>query len=360
MKYIKSTIFLSVIALTATCGAFGGKGPGSSGFEFLNIPIGAREIAMGSGSAVAHNAGAFWWNPAGLGYIDRTCVSLMYNQWLEGIAQQRAGFAFPLKNQSAAAVNVTMFSVSGIEGYDWHAQPTGELKASDYSISYSQAKRFIDTVTGGLTLKAVVEKLHEESAFGVGIDAGLIVNAVEGFWFSLGVRNAGVSGKFIQQKEAFPLTAFGGAGLRINKFILFSMDINMIDGEVRYGAGVEFDLWDLLFLRAGFDTYSDAEDNFRMGAGWNWKDISIDYAYAPYGVLGNTHRLDLNIKFGKPRLIERIYRQAKEYYGNKEYEKAWVEFNKVYVLDKNYKKIKIWLEKTKDKIENEGNMTPGK
>jgi hypothetical protein len=322
-----------------------GKGPGTSGFEFLNIPVGAREISMGSGSAVAHGANAYWWNPAGLAYLERNCLSFMYNNYLDGITQQRAGFSFPMKNQSVGAVNLSMLSITGIEGYNWNDIATGEITASDYYFSYTQAKRFSYGFMGGMTLKAITEKLDTEDAMAFGVDLGLISSPVENFWFSLGAKNLGISGKFITTSEPMPMSAFSGVGVRINKFTLFSSDVYYMDSEIKYGAGVEFDLWDLLYFRGGWNNISDLTDTFRMGVGWKLHSMQIDYALAPYGKLGTTSRIDINIKFGLVPLIESIYRNARKYYKEKYYKRAWVEFNKVNSLSPGYKKVTTWIKK---------------
>ena len=41
--------------------------------EFLEIPVGARGIGMGSAySAVTDDISSIWWNPAGLGFLEAT------------------------------------------------------------------------------------------------------------------------------------------------------------------------------------------------------------------------------------------------------------------------------------------------
>lgn len=347
----KITCALLLLCSCAFALSHAGKGPGSSSFEFLNIEVGSRETGMGSGSAISHGPNAYWWNPAGLSHLERKHISLMYNQFLEGITAQRAGYSFPMKNQKAAAVNILILSITGIEGYSWHDVPTGEVPAKDYCISFTQSKRFTGYLATGLTLKAIVEQLEEDSAFTIGFDLGILLEPFSNFWLSGGLRNIGVSGKFIEKKEPLPNSIFSGIGMRINKSTLISADLLYIDSETKYGAGVEFNLWNLIFFRAGWNNFADVDETFRIGAGWKLKDISLDYAYAPYGKLGNTSRVDLNIKFGKLPLIESIYRQARKLYKSENYEQAWIEFNKVNSLSPGYKKVKTWLEKTKSKIE---------
>ncbi len=353
-KYIKKYFLLLLLIFAAPfCNdnliAAGTRGAGSSSFEFLLIPVGARETAMASGSAVSLNPNAFWWNPAGLAYVERLNINLAYNSWFEGITQQRAGVTLPLKNRQVAAVNISMLSAGDIEGYNWYGDPTGNLTSKDYSVTYSQAKNFTYYLAGGLSIKALFEQLADESNYAAAIDAGFILNPFTGFWLSGDAKNAGAGGTFIKEKAVMPISFFGGMGLQLNKYMLLFGDINYMDGEIFSGAGIEANLWDLLFLRAGYSSFAGTISQFKLGVGWIYKDISIDYVMAGYGKLGSTHRVDLTLKFGEPILIEKIYRSARKLYSRERYKEALIEFNKVKSLDKNYKRIETWLETLKEK-----------
>ncbi len=338
-------LYISVIAIPSLWGS----GPGSTAFDFLNLPVGAREIGMGVGTAVSHGPNAYWWNPAGLGYVERYSVSAMHNQYFQDVNQQRIGFAFPMENMAAGGINISILSVEQIEGYDWYGEPSGTLSARDYYISYTQAQRITRYLSGGLTLKGIFEQLHEDSVFAVGLDGGVIVEPVEGLWLSGGVKNAGVSGRLVEEVPSMPVSFFTGLGLRLNKFTLIAADVIYINDQLRYGGGVEFDLWQSLYFRGGWNSRSDIDETFRFGGGVRWGDLELDYALAPFGELGISHRVDLNFKFGEPVLIEQMYRKGKKFFKDEQYRKAWLEFNKVYSLDSNYKRIRNWMERTKNK-----------
>ncbi|MBI4062852.1 MAG: UPF0164 family protein, partial [Elusimicrobia bacterium] len=55
----------------------------NSGFSFLKIGVGARPIGLGSAyTAMANDATAIYWNPAGLGAIKKRELSAMHGEWL--------------------------------------------------------------------------------------------------------------------------------------------------------------------------------------------------------------------------------------------------------------------------------------
>ncbi|MCK4418849.1 hypothetical protein KAV79_03495, partial [Candidatus Aerophobetes bacterium] len=69
------------------------------------------------------------------------------------------------------------------------------------------------------------------------------------------------------------------------------------DNQVYYCLGAEWSLRNVLALRVGYKTNQDIGNGITAGIGLKMGKTSIDYAYVPYGDLGNTHRISLGIKF---------------------------------------------------------------
>ncbi len=353
---MKKILITALYLLLLTGPLFGmfGSGPGSTGYDYLNLPLGARRSAMAAGSAVTGDCDVYWWNPASLVYVERPVAGLMYNSYIEGISQQRAGFTFPMENMSVGALNINMIQYGEIEGYDWEGISRGNVEAGSYSLSYSQARRFSPALSGGLSLKLIYEQLEDESAFAAAFDGGTIIEVYPGVKLGGGWKNLGMSGNFIDEAPSLPLSFFAGMGLRLNHFILLAGDLNFIDGEFKIASGVELDLWNTFFFRGGWDSFTGLDEAFRAGAGWKFSGTSINYAYAPYDRLGNTHRMDVSFKFGRPPMIERIYRRGRSLYRDEDYREAWVEFNKVKTLNPRYKRAAYWLERTEEIIREKG------
>ena len=65
--------------------------------EFLEIPVGARGIGMGSSySAVCDDISAIWWNPAGLGFLEDREVMLNVVDYTLDLTYSYAAAAVPL------------------------------------------------------------------------------------------------------------------------------------------------------------------------------------------------------------------------------------------------------------------------
>ncbi|HLA40008.1 MAG TPA: hypothetical protein VJ417_08425, partial [Candidatus Glassbacteria bacterium] len=65
--------------------------------EFLEIPVGARGIGMGSSySAVADDISSIWWNPAGLGFLNKREVMVNVVDYTLDLTYSYAAAAAPL------------------------------------------------------------------------------------------------------------------------------------------------------------------------------------------------------------------------------------------------------------------------
>src|ERR1051326_1897901 len=66
---------------------------GTEGASFLNIPVGAGPAALGSAySALATNAYAPTWNPAGLGFVNGTELAGQHLSYLESMNYEYLSF----------------------------------------------------------------------------------------------------------------------------------------------------------------------------------------------------------------------------------------------------------------------------
>src|SRR5437879_687898 len=69
---------------------------GTQGAIFLDIPVGARPAAMGSAySALASDAYAPVWNPAGLGFVTTPELAGQHVSYLESLNYEQASYAQP-------------------------------------------------------------------------------------------------------------------------------------------------------------------------------------------------------------------------------------------------------------------------
>lgn len=296
---------------------------GTSGGEVLNIPVGARAIAMGEAyTAMADDVSSLYWNPAGIALLNQSQASFMYSQWLKDLAYHNASVATPLENGGLGA-SLSYLSYGDIQGFDNQGNAAGSVNA--YSAVATVGGAFLgDAWSAGFNLKGVQGALADVKATGVAADFGgslIYPKEVMGGTLRMAgsIRNLGTGLKFIDQKDPFPREwRVGLAALEMFKQRLnVSMDYGQqrdLSGSVY--AGAEYWAVPYLALRAGYAGNGTESNGIRAGLGLKIKNVSFDYAFSPYGDLGLTHRYELTFRFGaiRPMLtaeMRKMLRQAK-------------------------------------------------
>jgi opacity protein-like surface antigen len=127
-----------------------------------------------------------------------------------------------------------------------------------------------------------------------------LYNTNKNLTFAGAVRNMG--NNLAIYKEAFPLPLTYSCGVsyyfkQLNIGLDFDQEINC---DAVYKTGFEYSLSKNVDLRAGYiysaETY--ANPGITAGLGFNVSArLYIDYAFVPYGDLGDTHRFSLKYNF---------------------------------------------------------------
>ncbi|WP_018478395.1 putative type IX sorting system protein PorV2 [Pontibacter roseus] len=154
--------------------------------EFLNIGVGARALGMGNVQvAVANDATAGFWNPAGLLRLpNRYNIALMHSELFAGVAKNDYGsFAMPIDSSSALAVSVIRLGVDDIVDTRRLQNEYGYIQydsirffsVADYAmlLSYARKSNLIEGLQLGVNAKIIYRNVGEfANAWGFGFDAG--------------------------------------------------------------------------------------------------------------------------------------------------------------------------------------------
>ena len=299
-----------------------GSGIGSA--NFLNIPVGARETSLGGAfTAVADNANAVYYNPAGLGLLQNTEISFTHNKYADGMSQQWLAVAYPYKT-GAFGLGVNYLSVSAFDAYDNTDNRTGSVSAYDVAMYFSWGGRlpldykFLRSVSYGASAKYISQTLDTESGTGYGLDLGILAaSAVEHLRFGFGVENAVSSRiRFIEEGARPPLKFKAGAMYEVRSSMAdiaarFSLDyIFWNDRPGNIAAGMEYGFYDTFAMRLGYNSFGDISNGLNFGLGFDLsrytrRDVSVDYSFAATYAFGNIHKLGVTYKFGPRRLSGR-------------------------------------------------------
>ena len=276
---------------------------GIGAFSAFKSGIGARALAMGGAFvAVANDATASLWNPAGLALLDDTRLAGMSTDLYGlGITHQYVGA-------------VTTFANLGI-GLGWERASIagqlidgGELGAAftwvEQALIGSLATNVMDIAMVGANVKYyMADSGLGDSASGFGFDLGLLVSL--GDMFVIGVNAMDLGGTPIDWDGGATDVVSGlyKAGLAMkladDKLILAAdVDFDGLDiGDTH--VGVEFQLIDELALRGGVVLTNNFQDYyFAVGAGINVAGLYVDAAYVLEESLGNTLVLSAEFSLG--------------------------------------------------------------
>ncbi len=342
-------VMLNVARLTAS-------NPGSTGANFLKINLAPRELAMGSvGIGLADGPGAMFTNPAGLGSIGHQSLSFFYNIWLEGMSAQYLSYILPTGIGNFGA-NVNYFGYGKIKGYDASGTATSNIDAYDlcFLLSYGReippfrvkGYEVLKGLSGGINFKVLHEKLEKEKAMafaadlGIKVDLGKSYDVLKGISVGCSVKNVGSGLKFDKEKAPLPLSYGVGVGVKrelLGEELNLGIDMNLPnDNSIYVGAGLEYWIKDMIALRAGYNSKKDTSNGLSLGVGIKADIFSMNYAFVDYGELGYTHRMGMDIRFGrhiKEVLIRKAFERGVKYMRKKKYAEAILEFNKVLKYD---------------------------
>lgn len=308
-----------LLCLTAQGYVFA-SGPGTTAANFLKIPVGARETSLGGAfTAVADNADAVFYNPAGLGLLEVPELSYTYNNYLPGVSQQWAAAAYPSAN-GVFGVGVNYLGVKAFDSYDSADNRTGSVSASDLAVylgyggRLQTASSLLPSVRYGAAVKYISEKLATGKASGYALDAGLLLlPGVKNLRFGFSVENLAASRlEFIREGAKPPLNFKTGVSYALASpggaaGALVSLDLNFPEDGSRYlAAGIESTLYGALALRAGYSSFGDISNGVSLGLGFGLparggREIRLDYSFGASYDLGNIHKFGVSCKFGAGR-----------------------------------------------------------
>ncbi len=298
-------VILMMCSLIGT--AFASSKVGTSGAQFLKVGVGGRATAMGGVyTGVADDVSAIYWNPGGLGGLKSKEVIYTYNKWFQDITHHFVGGAVPTP-VGVFGLGVTMLGMDDLEKRTADvADAEGTFKAQDMAIAVAYGKAITESLMVGGSVKMLSSKIDDESASGVAVDLGaLMKTGVQGLNVGFAVTNLGGKYKFIDEGDPLPMTIKLGAGYKIlNDALTLAADvIYPNDNDVLFGTGVEYALkfgdGGALALRTGYKTGVDTGGLSGLGAGIgiSYQMFGFDFAWTPYGDLGDAMRGSLSLKF---------------------------------------------------------------
>ena len=319
--------------------------------EFLKLGVGARALGMGEAFvAVADDASAPYWNPAGLVFLRQRQVLFMHaEQFGDLLNHDFISFAMPLEDQSALAVSVIRLGVDNIpvtaeirpvveEDVGADGIPatgdTGEgngkfdpgepfilrlhqdeilwKSSAEYAVVFTYSKRLGDKVSLGGNFKLITQSLLGlASSFGVGLDAGLLYEATKDFAFGLRIGDFTTTRLFWDTGARETIRPTVIPGVRYSREIpslrgvlTAAFDARVTfegnDGSQLEGEGMSADLrpgLEYWFRNTLAGRFGASGDRLTAGFGVRYGGFGADYAFVGHEDLDNSHRVSLSVDF---------------------------------------------------------------
>jgi hypothetical protein len=285
-------------------GANVARSAGTRGAEFLRIDVGARHVAMGGTyAAYGYDVFSLHGQPSAIAARSGYEVGFQHNEWVQGINQEYGGVQGPI-GSGRWAITANGLGASNIErtsddAFGRFGAVNGTFGVQDLAVALHYARPINTRTSAGIALRYIRSSIDNISADGFGVDVGGRFAVSDRFTVGASVTNAGQGLKFLRDRSDLPITARLGGAYNFGRVTVASDLVYAEDDNLEGAFGAEWRVVEMLALRAGYKTQAadDLDEGLTAGLGLNFSGISLDYAYAPFGVLGESHRVSGAVSF---------------------------------------------------------------
>ena len=313
LKRFKAIALVSALLVTLFCATDQIQAAdGTAALTFLRIAPSARAEGLGEAFvAVADDANACYWNPAGLVNVELMSLSLMHLIYWDSSSYEYAAFNYPMSDKLKLGFHVIYLNYGSMEKTTETTSggfggTSGTFSPSDLALGGSAAIALDDSMQVGLTIKYAMQSIDTDtvSAFAADVGGLYAFNFMDmNFVAGLALSNVGTKVK----EDSLPMTLRGGLS---SKFTLMeendllaavSVYYPFESGKLAENIGVEYWYDKMFAVRVGYKVGYDVGG---LAAGIGFKSIlegmfgyQVDYCYAPSGNLGDTHRISVTLRF---------------------------------------------------------------
>lgn len=305
-----------------------------TGAQFLSVDSDAKAGGMaGALTTIEMNSASVFFNPAGMARSSsRFDVMFSQNQWIADISYNAFSAAFnPAGGKygifAASLVSVDYGEIQGTQRWDNEQGyvDTEILVPSAYALGLGYAMALSDKFAVGGHIKyvglnygksvypdeddiSVPDTVKSHLAYSTAFDFGTIYRTGwKSLAFGMTVRNFSNEVTFESEGFQLPLTFTLGISMDMLDLIrdpgtgssqlVMSIDaLHYRSHAEQIRVGVEYKPLKVLSIRGGYMTAND-ENDLSFGLGVEALGINIDYAYEPFGRLGDVQRMTARFAF---------------------------------------------------------------
>lgn len=286
---------------------------GTLGGQSLKIGVGARAAAMGDAYvAIADDATAVYWNPAGIARLSGQSISINHTAWPADILFDQAAYVFNVKwIPGMLGVNVRALTMSRDKVRTTYLPDgTGEtFDAGEWAYGITYARSLTDKFSAGFSINYIQTGLDDVTGKSTTFDFGTLYDVgILGAKIGMSIQNIGGDMTFIDEKVKMPVFFRVGGSFSIlqrgdSRLLTAAEFTHPPDNSEKLNLGAEYSFHDYLFLRGGYKMNYDTEG---LTAGFGVKFpltlvkssvARLDYAYSDLKYLSQAHRVSVNVSF---------------------------------------------------------------
>ncbi len=310
--------------------SFGSDRAGTSGFQFLKIPVDARAAALGETVAAnAFDASSLFWNPALAAQTTTSQIGLSHTAYYADVTMDYVGALYHLERLGLMLGASVQVLNSGEMDVTTEFEPfgTGEtFRLVDFAVGLTVAQPLTDLFSYGVTAKYVRENVAGISTSTAMFDLGIFYRIGDtGAQMAVAIRNFGLDatptgeiertiigdGGSVVENDfegiAPPTTFLLGLTYNLlrnnprNELMISGQLSNPNDNAESVNVGIEYTWNELLTLRGGYRFGIEEFDLPSLGAGLTLPaftdafQLRFDYGFTQLERLGTVHRVGFNL-----------------------------------------------------------------
>jgi len=324
-----------------------------AGVLFLMISPGARAAGMGEAFvAIADDATAVYWNPAGLAFQAGREITVMHTNWLPQFGSDLyydfLAYRQNFEGVGVIGANITYLNLGEQTRTDEAGNELGTFNSHEFAVTVAYGTRLSENMAVGIGLRFIRSSLSDigagsekgdGKANAFAVDLGWLYKAgfLRGLSFGANLSNLGPKISYIDAAQADPLPTNLKIGLAYKALdsefnrLTFALDFNKLlvvrhkDGtsdpfykalvtawsdqgidqelkEVIIGVGAEYWYSNLIALRTGYHIDEEGKANYAtFGFAIKYSLYRFDFGYVATGdeghPLSGTSRFALTIGF---------------------------------------------------------------
>ncbi len=313
---------LALVALLAAP-AWAWLSPSATGSTFMKIGVGARPVAMGGAyTAVADDANALFWNPAGLALNEDLSANVTIMKLFQSVTYTSAGVVVSPVRRTGVGLAGAYLNATDTRR-DEHGQKTGVFGLSDLVIGPGAAWQLLGNLGVGLGVRYVGSQIYSFAAHSASLDAGVICRPASFLTVGASLLHIGPPRRFIAQWEYQPANLRTGIALKFRfsqNHVLIASDLSAYPdyGPIVSAGGELYVTMPTrsrntvgdqgLAVRAGYQSgpHVGTWSGFSLGVGYEYPvaaglQVGVDVVHLSYGLLGSSERASVGLRYARPR-----------------------------------------------------------